>query len=104
MGSLPAAVFEVVQILDCVEIHEAIGAALREARGAKEARVISDIAVMPILSVAFHGVRSGERLDVRDAAEECADGAKSAEYVGVVDVLQHVGANDEVDALRQAEI
>src|SRR5215208_6803311 len=59
---------------------------------------------MPVQTVAFHFVFGRERFDVRHTMQQPADGTQPWLDVARLDVLQHVCANDQVDALAESHV
>src|SRR4051812_31818484 len=99
--ALPA--LERVQRRELRLIDEAVRPALRQPRLAKVPSICRRRAMDPALLVADHVVLARVGLDVGEPAQEAADLAQPAAQVGIRNILEDVGADDEIERAAQLQ-
>src|SRR5678816_3098165 len=87
---------EIGQTIKLIEVGEAVRSALCKPRAAEQPPILGRRAFVPSLVIARHGVFGCEGFDIRSTANEPPNRAESAFRFGGVDVLEDVGAHDEV--------
>src|SRR6185437_15672875 len=86
-----------------VEVEEAVWRAPGESGVPKHTLIPRRTALVPSIAIAFHLVLGREGLDVGDTPQPGPDGRESTFDLGGGDVLEHVGADDEIETSAQAE-